>query len=225
MIIVAGDIHGNFGVLNSLIARHREISLILQVGDFGFWPRSTPQNPHKIKNGNTIICWAPGNHEDWEVLGNLTNNEVFPNVFYMERGSVLTLEDGRNVLFMGGALSIDRKFRVERSCDYGWFHEETISQKDIEELPDDHIDIVISHTAPNIFPLYDYHEEYKIPKDPSRDALDFVFKKYHPDLWYFGHMHRFQKGCTSGCVWTGLSAVNYSGEWWTPLEEKFEEKQ
>ena len=57
MIIIAGDIHGEFWALNALINRHRQIKMILQYGDFGWWPRcnfSTWKNREgaKIKNGN-----------------------------------------------------------------------------------------------------------------------------------------------------------------------------
>jgi hypothetical protein len=135
----------------------------------------------------------------------------------MKRGSILELPDKRKVLFIGGALSIDRKYRIERSSSFGWFYEETISQKDIEELPDEKIDIVISHTAPNKFKLINYHNGFY---DPSRDALDYVLDKYKPKLWYFGHMHKFQLGQFKDCLWYGLSASSFSDRWWMYLDER-----
>jgi len=73
----------------------------------------------------------------------------------MKRGSVLKLPDKRNILFIGGALSIDKK---QRTIGYDWFPQETISQKNIFELPDEKIDIVISHTAPKYFHPDDYYK-------------------------------------------------------------------
>ena len=232
MIIVAGDFHGNFTYVNQLLNSNNKISMILQCGDFGWWPRfhgkTIVDNSGRIvrwdnfglKNHNKKIFWCPGNHEDWESLKDLENNEVHPNVFYMKRGSILTLEDGRKVLFMGGGLSIDRKFRTERGADFGWFWEETISQKDIEELPDEKIDIIISHTAPKEFKLKDYHDDAWYPTDPSRKALDYLLEKYKPRLWYFGHMHKFQTGRRNNTEWIGLSAIGFGDRWWIPLKEK-----
>ena len=48
---------------------------------------------------------------------------------------LLGLPDGRIVLFMGGADSIDKKYR---KIGFDWFPEELITQKDIYELPDTH---------------------------------------------------------------------------------------
>lgn len=227
-IIIAGDLHGDFAFLNQVLNSHSKISMVLQCGDFGWWPRFHGKtyldgrgkiqrfDNYCLKNKDVKVFWCPGNHEDWESLKDLDISEVMPNVWYMSKGSVMDLPDGRKVLFMGGGYSIDREHRVERSGAFGWFWEETISQKDIEELPDENIDIVISHTAPNEFKIPDYHMEYA--HDPSRDALSYVLEKYKPKRWYFGHMHSFNKGEINGCKWIGLSAVGFPGRWWIPLE-------
>jgi predicted phosphodiesterase len=226
VIIIAGDIHGEFWAINNLINHHQDIKLILQCGDFGWWPRCTfeyfnKRAESKIKNGNVKILWCDGNHEDFEDLKKYDDcAEVFPNVFYMPRGSITQLPDKRKVLFIGGGLSIDRNLRIPRDPNFGWFEEETISQKDIDGLPDEKIDIVISHTAPELFKLKDYHNDHRYPTDPSRKALDYVYEKYKPDLWFFGHMHRFQVGLFNECAWTGLSSVGFDGRWWVKLREE-----
>lgn len=220
-IIVAGDIHGDFWALNNLINKHNDIKIILQCGDFGWWPRATIGGAWSIKNlknKNVKIFWCDGNHEDFETLKFGDCEEVLPNCFYMPRGSVLELPDKRKVLFIGGGLSIDKNNRIPRHENFGWFEEETISQKNIEELPDEEIEIVISHTAPEAFNLQDYHKDF-YPVDPSRKALNYVLNKYNPKLWYFGHMHKYQEGKTYGCRWFGLSAVGFSGRWWVKLLE------
>lgn len=231
-IIVAGDIHGNFAFLNQVLNSHKKITMVLQCGDLGWWPRAHGKifasglndfikfDNYSLKNKDVKIFWCPGNHEDWEELIKLESEnkwEIMPNVFYMPKGSTMDLPDGRKVLFMGGGLSIDAKDRIPRSGAFGWFWEETITQKDIEELPDEKIDIVISHTAPNEFVIPDYHAEYG--HDPSRDALSYVLEKYKPPRWYFGHMHQFCKGIYNECKWIGLSSVGgFPGRWWVPLE-------
>jgi predicted phosphodiesterase len=146
MIIVTGDIHGEFWALNDLVNSHQNIKIILQCGDFGWWPRATNTGHwsiNNLKNKNVKIFWCDGNHEDFETLKFDDIEEVLPNCYYMPRGSIIELPDHRKVLFIGGGLSIDRDQRIQRSGNFGWFEEETISQKDLEELPDDTIDIII----------------------------------------------------------------------------------
>lgn len=230
MIVVAGDFHGEFAKVNQFLAKKPEVTMIIQCGDFGYWPRYHNQSyltstgrketfdQYKLKNKDVKIVWCPGNHEDWEELMKFDGpSEIMPNVFYMPRNSIMDLPDGRKVLFMGGGLSIDRQYRDMRSGAFGWFIEETISQKDIMELPDEKIDIVISHTGPNEFQIKDYHDEYG--HDPSRDALSYILNKYRPNLWYFGHMHTFQRGIYNGCRWTCLSAIGMNDRWWIWLEK------
>lgn len=186
MIVVCGDFHGEFQIVNSFINK-KTPSIILQCGDFGWWPRANGKdigsirrkiwNQYSLKNKETKIYWCPGNHEDWEELNKISKdkNEILPNVFYMERGRVMELPDGRKVLFMGGAYSIDRKYRVHRSGDFGWFEEETISQKDIYNLTDEKIDIVISHTAPIEFKVS--HDIYNDKDDPLKKRVKLYSKK------------------------------------------------
>ena len=153
MIAVCGDFHAEFGKVNQFINSMPLISTILQCGDFGYWPRFynfNQGNKKLIKNKNVKIYWCDGNHEDFDSIKKIENNEILPNIFYMKRGSILTLEDGRKVLFIGGAYSIDKDARIPGDT---WFPEEEITQKDIYDLPDEKIDIVISHTAPTEFNL------------------------------------------------------------------------
>ena len=227
MQIVCGDFHGYFKLVNKFLNKKPGVNSILQCGDFGYWPKSndifyasiyrSPKhfNEYSLKNKKTKIYFCDGNHEDHESLKSLENNEIMKNVFYMKRGSVLALPDGRNVLFIGGAYSIDKKYRTPGE---DWFPEEMISQQDIANLPDTEIDIVISHTSPTEFKVKDYHEDYH--RDSSRDALSYVLEKYHPKLWYFGHMHLFQQGFNSDCKWTCLSSIESSQQWWIKLETK-----
>jgi hypothetical protein len=189
--------------------------MIIQCGDFGYWPKfPIYYNKNSVKNRDFPIYWIDGNHEDHESIGNLKTNEISPNVFYMKRGSTMRLSDGRNILFMGGGLSIDRK---QRTPGKDWFPEESITQKDILNLPDEKVDIVISHTCPTDFDAPDWHEDFD--HDSSRDALNYILNRYKPKTWYFAHMHTFKQGYTNGCSWTCLSNIESSKRWWIKLNE------
>jgi predicted phosphohydrolase len=227
MIIIAGDLHGHFWSINGLINKEPRITMILQCGDMGWYPRCTYsyEKRRKFENGDVKIYFCDGNHDDLEVLMKYDKpTELVPNVTYMPRGSVLQLPDKRKVLFIGGAFSVDRNspMRGHRNPNYGWFEEEVITQRDIYNLPDEKIDIVISHTAPESFKNIKTYGNFPDPNDPSRKALDSVLEKYKPELWYFGHFHNFSQGNCNGCHWTCLSGIAVNllpGDWWIRLPE------
>ena len=123
-IAIVGDVHGEFSTLRAV--ENLGPDLIIQCGDLGFWPRwptvgleleaFTPQVP---------IRFCDGNHEDLETLfahrvpgESPRAHEVKPGLFWQDRGSTLTLPDGRVVLFVGGAWSFD-DYRREPGVD--WF--------------------------------------------------------------------------------------------------------
>jgi predicted phosphodiesterase len=209
-ILVVGDIHGRWAVLNELIATQKP-DLILQAGDLGYFPRQKKYHPHHIRNGTTIIRFVDGNHEDHDSLAKIKRNEVRPGIFYQKGGSTITLEDGRVVLFMGGASSTDRELRTP---EYDWFPQETIRQRDLDNLPDIKVDIVISHTCPREFEILG--TGWHPGNDPSMVALSEILEMYHPDLWYFGHWHLYRQGEYRNCRWTCLDEC-MAVHWWTEL--------
>lgn len=213
-ILFIGDIHGYFSTLKKEFLDVFGYDIVIQCGDFGIWPQDYC---HKLaqevfKNNKKLIYFCDGNHEDHMFLKNQIDKygsknpiEIYNNVFYMPRGSVLELNN-KKFLFMGGANSIDKHLRKEN---YDWFREETISQKDFNNLPYelDKVDFVISHTVPECilnsvlkFPGYE--------KDPSRIALDNILEMFKPDRWYAGHFHHFVELEHLNCKFTILSDIN-----------------
>lgn len=231
-ILVCGDIHGVWAHLNILMNR-RQPDIILQCGDMGYWPNfhgvvSDGTGKKKwdlfgIRNKSTRIYWCDGNHENHLSLKELGNCSAAlgPGIFYMKRGSILELPDKREVLFFGGARSIDREYRT---VGVDWFPEETIGYRDLENLPEEKIDIVISHTCPVEFDMGGWKHTmtglvYKDRlDDPSRKALSYILDKYRPKLWYFGHFHQYMEGSYQDCRWWCLNMSNEDG-WWVQLDE------
>ena len=203
--MILGDTHGDWSRLNNLINTEQP-TYIIQCGDFGYWPHFPSFDLNKIKTQDTKIFWCDGNHEDFSSLGKLSNNqepkELIKNIFYMPRGSVLSI-DSLRFLFIGGAESIDKH---QRTMGYDWFPEELITQKDIYELPMIDIDIVISHTCPAMFGDI-VSNVYNKRTDPSRLALDTVLDMYNPKQWYFGHWHTYTKSNYKNCNWTCLDML------------------
>lgn len=238
--LVVGDVHAYWRYLNNLINKKKP-DIILQCGDFGWWPgfhdtrtistgeyeryiegygrKEKKFNQFGIKNKDCKIYWCDGNHEDhWSLKRMKVQTEVMPNVFYMPRGATLRLPTGENVMFIGGALSVDKQWRT---VGLDWFPEEQITHGEIYNLPDEEVDIIISHTCPMEF-------NDKIPqvtndkfKDSSQVALSSVLLKYRPKKWFFAHFHVSKEGMFEQTYWRCLNMSSETG-WWTELKEKVE---
>lgn len=228
-IVVMGDLHYNFGALNRFISREKP-DIILQCGDFGWWPhyhmvaRISANHffdQYAIKLDCTKLYWCDGNHENHDDLqermkaapGQPLEIPV-PGCRYMPRGAVLTLPDGRNVLFFGGAQSIDKHDRVEGES---WWPGEIPTQKDLDfarrqiKAHGGRVDIVISHTAPLLITMGVRGLAPERTADPTTFMLNQILEGYSPRQWFFGHFHKPLEGRTLGCHWRGLGTVGGSG--------------
>lgn len=243
-IIVCGDQHGEFGELNSLIAKKSPEYVVL-CGDVGFWPilphtkdgakvlrANFERNKailesgqrlsfiHAIKPGKTKVLALPGNHEDYGYLNALQEKggrvplEVAENIFYMPRGSYYEFPDGRTALFMGGAFSIDYRYRVDG---WDWFSkEEIISQEDIDSVIDMKYDIMFSHTCPDCMVDEMMRLREKDRNDPSTTALQILVDRYKPKLSIYGHWHKYVKRTIEDTTYVGLTIPGRTG-WWMNL--------
>jgi Icc-related predicted phosphoesterase len=210
-IIATGDIHGKFRYLNALINKYKDrLDLVLCGGDFGYWPNFDSDHEN-IKTHGIPVLWCDGNHENHWALRDRKSDEIAENVFYMPRGSTYKLEDGRTILFMGGADSIDKD---QRTIGRDWFPEEVITQKDMMNLPDVKVDIIVSHTCPTeLYPTMLKHYDGR-SMEPSNYALSEIWKIYKPDLWFFGHWHYYKEGNLGDTKWYALGKTMSSQRWW-----------
>lgn len=217
-VLITGDVHMRFGNLNDLINKKKP-DLIICCGDFGYWPNISWGEPFsniRLQKAKKLL-WCDGNHEDHWALRDRTTNELAPNIIYMPRGSTYQLEDGRTILFMGGAHSIDKHLR---KVGIDWFPEEVITQKDMMNLPDCKIDIFITHTCPEELLLDLLPIDARKTVEPSNYALSELWKIYKPALWFFGHWHSYLTGVMMGTRWYCLGAPGFETKWWMWLPEK-----
>jgi Icc-related predicted phosphoesterase len=216
--LVVGDIHEKWDVLNKLI-EDQQPDIILQCGDFGCWQLNSTIN--QLNTRNTKIYWCDGNHEDHHFLRHGEEREInsVPGVWYMPRGSVIKLPDGRTVMFVGGAESADK---ADRKPMIDWFPEETISYADVERCLayDGQIDIIVSHTCPSEFNPRYISGSGDMLSDPSRKALSVILQHFKPKQWFFGHFHIYQERMIDGTHFVGLDCTDHTDIWWMSLPEK-----
>lgn len=185
MITVIGDVHAKFGRLHNILEHIPSHHTVIQVGDFGIWPHYR----EVLENGfSRPLYFIDGNHEYFPHLTELSAiTELYPNLFYVPRGTYIEL-DGRKVLFLGGAESIDKEYRREY---IDWFREESISYADTAKIDFSwEVDLMITHTPP-------YRTIYEIRgSDTPREwnhssvAVEAVWTNVGQPPLVCGHLHQ-----------------------------------
>lgn len=194
-MIIIGDIHGQFNVLEPIISKNPD-AVIIQVGDFGFWPILRQAWPGLLKP----IYFIDGNHDYIPGLSIDAEEpkEVWPGAIYVPRGVVLELE-GKRVLFLGGSKSVDRNFRKEGSINHGWFRTEQLTEAQAERaLANYPVDLMITHTPPDFLIREQFSPEglkwFGLDPntwvDESSRLVEKVWKGLGEPQLYCGHMHR-----------------------------------
>lgn len=221
-IIVFGDVHGDFGKVNNILNKKRP-SLALQVGDFGYGWDGFDEKINFVRP----VYFADGNHENFDYLYGgrdeivkRFSKRLDNNCFYMPRGSVLVLPDGREVLFAGGAGSIDKGYRIPF---VSWWPQEDITFRDMKrfyELKEMGFnpDIIISHTGPSLVLELMGIKKYENNQWYNERMLDEVFGLFKPRYWYFGHFHKHLSYKKDGTTFHCLSYAGREG-FWSYLDE------
>ena len=180
-----GDVHGKFTRYKKLI---KDVDASVQVGDMGVGffkgynygvkiPTSNPPFDHMSKGNHRFIR---GNHDN-------------PAVCKQQR---FWIPDGHfedETFFVGGALSIDRAYRIP---DYEWWEDEELSYADLLDIQEKYLDlkpkIMITHDCPEFVSdqVMKTHNMTKF-NDPSRtrQAFQSYWEMYQPEIWIFGHWH------------------------------------
>ena len=205
MIYITGDTHRDFSRLDGLNFNDDDILIVLGDAGINYYLNDEDIRFKKyLKRYNVKLFCIRGNHE--ERPENITSykevdmfggkvfiEDAYPNLIFAKDGEVYNI-DGKSVLVIGGAYSIDKNYRLM----YGhkWFKDEQLSQDEMdniyEKVNGKHFDIVLSHTC-----LYKYEprevfmsgiDQYKV--DQSMEYFLYIIEgSIHYDKWYCGHYH------------------------------------
>ena len=206
MIYITGDTHIPLDI-QKLSTQHfpqqkemTEDDYVIICGDFGgVWDGSREEKYwiKWLKSKNFTTLFIDGNHENFEMLGNLPVTElcggrvhrVDDGIYHLMRGEIYNISE-KNLLVFGGGSSHDKEHRAEGK---NWWKdempckEEYVNAENNLKKVDFKIDYVITHSAPTSV-------QQKIAPDYQINALtDFLegikntvsFQK-----WFFGHYHK-----------------------------------
>lgn len=193
-IYCIGDTH-DLRALSAIVKDLPEDGIIIQVGDLGFWSDLL----HLYQGFGRNVYFVEGNHDQISLFQGVTiPTEFVKGLTYVPRGTVLTLS-GKKVGFLGGATSVDRKFRPKNTGHHPWYPEEDITPGDAGRLiGNGPVDLMITHCPPasvvaRNFDQVNFKSFFELPPDwtdPSAALVDWAWKQLGKPQLVCGHMHR-----------------------------------
>ena len=164
-LMFLGDIHGQFNIIHQYVKLYDiKDAHIIQVGDFGVGFKTLAKENRLLEDYHTQL--VKKNVHVWAIRGNhdykphFDNDPFgFTNIHLVPDYTVLELCDKR-ILCIGGAVSVDRKWRYTFKQKQGIFENQTLGKEswwpdevfvlDRDKLSEmRNIDIVVTHTAPH----------------------------------------------------------------------------
>lgn len=208
---VCGDWHGNVGwVQTTLPALRRldaQISTMLHVGDWAM--EAAPVDYWCKRAGIDRVLVTLGNHEPYGAYSPLLEAHpgkavrvsdvvwLLPRPFRFEIG-------GREFLSLGGAASLDKRWRVEGK---DWWPDEIITDADVAAACIGPADVMVTHESPDSTPIAAIARvleanPHGFPADAleesaaSRARVGRVWRAVRPELLVHGHFHITGSGVT-----------------------------
>ena len=225
-LFVCGDIHGGLDIhklkecsFPEQMALSKE-DVLIQLGDFGLVWEQFGENISQeywldwVASQNYTTVVVPGNHENYDILETLPYTTKWGNdvqyleretgtIYFLKRGGVYEI-NGKKILAIGGAKSIDRHCRIEG---LSWWSQETLSESKMEytmeqiDKYDRKFDYVFSHTCPqSVVTDFLPHGSYAKFYDPVSEFLDEIENLIEYREWHFGHFHNDLEKEIDGCV-------------------------
>jgi Icc-related predicted phosphoesterase len=195
----AGDIHGNLDHAKWLF-RHAEknsVDIIISCGDFGYWPhirwgeKFVKAIAEMARLQQITFYWVDGNHENHDLIDEMVaqNGPQAPIpmendwLLYIPRGCRFDI-NGYVVMGYGGAYSWDWK---HRELGLSWWTQELINDYKVDELPEQKVDILVTHEAP-LGKQISYKDDIAISVH-QRELVSEIQSKVNPALHVCGHHH------------------------------------
>ena len=207
-LYVCGDLHGGSNhdadKLMYPYFNPSEGSILFQTGDFGFiWNNSRDAKEKYwldwFDSKPWTTCFIDGNHENMHRLSDFPIIEwnggkvhkISNKVIHLMRGQIYTINN-RKIFTFGGALSIDKEYRVKNVT---WWEEEIPNNDEVKAANNNlakcnyKVDYILTHTCPSDLIYEILPRNSTIYYDPTNKILDKFYETVDYTHWYFGHWH------------------------------------
>ena len=198
-----GDVHAVPSLMRGFLESNEKYCI--QLGDFGFIFKANDWKWNKFLNyfakdyPNKEIYTILGNHENFSSIEKMPIVERFgakcrksrPNVFAVERGEILSIEN-LDWLCSGGGDSLDKEWREPYDS---WWPQEKISDKDVEKTVNAglirHFDVICSHAMPAFFMERNFYQCRETSSDFALEKIycDIMNNGVQIPFWIGGHVH------------------------------------
>lgn len=121
--------------------------------------------------------------------------DLFPNIYFAKDGEIYDF-DGKKVICIGGAYSVDKYYRLENG--YNWFESEqpndeikTYVEQQLNKV-DWKIDYVFTHTCPTrVIPtdMFIKGIDQSMVDNSTEEWLNTIEQKLDYSKWFCGHWH------------------------------------
>ena len=227
--VLLGDIHGSWYVITDFLKKSNNDKIcLIQVGDFGIGFESNDLEKLEKLNQNLIdkdshLLIIRGNHDDpfWFSEENYKyEKEKLTNIYFVPDYTVLNI-NGDNILFIGGAISIDRKYRLSHDMMYNtksyWKDELVNFDYDFAEKIRN-IDRIVCHTSPDFCEpvrfnnlVYSFAQnddkllqELRDERSNMTKLINEIMKNNNIKEYFYGHFHNsyrlYHNDCSFVCL-------------------------
>lgn len=225
-IYAVGDLHGDFKVLTDYIEKYNLIyETVIVCGDCGFGFRVLEDICRltvlkEITEQRSVhIIFIRGNHDNPAYFDGGWDTKFIKLVPDYTVLQITTPEDTKNILCIGGGISIDRSVRLKN---YDYWEDECVyfdkTEFQILKHSGININVVCTHTCPTVcspagMQLTDWlvHDP-KLAEDLEREhqVMDKIYDELRDQpihTWCFGHWHVTYIGQANGIKFRGLDKV------------------
>jgi predicted phosphodiesterase len=216
-IVAVGDVHGKYGELGYRIKERYKVtdSIICCCGDIGlgfhkegYYHDEFKKLNYILKAKNNVLFFVRGNHDNPDYfngdlakeINHFSHLALVPDYFVADTGA-------GNILFIGGATSVDRSARTPNES--YWFGEYNEYAPEKLDALTSNIDIVITHTSPaftepktktGLMAWVSDTRDYSLIDDcgNERQKMTNVYEHllrngHKPHHWAYGHFHQSKR--------------------------------